>query len=395
VEVSHTDILVVATVAVLAPVLADLSRRAKVPIVVVEIFLGIIVGPEVLDLAGTDDFIESLSTFGLAFLFFLAGMEIDFERIRGNPVRFAVSGWLISLAIGAAAAVVLHVTGVIHATVLVALALTTTAMGTLMPILRDAGVLDQRFGNFVVGAGAVGEFGPVVIVSVILAFEADEPLRAALLFVFAAIVVVATLVALRARPARVVRLVQTTMGTSGQLAIRLSILLVVALAVLATEFGLDVILGAFAAGIVVGIVIRGTDAEEFSGKLDAVGFGFLIPVFFIATGMDYDLDALFSNASSLVLVPGFALLFLLGRGLPAWLLYRTDLSRPDRVSLALFSAAALPLLVAITQIGLDTHTMRPEVAVSLVGAGMLSVLVYPLLGLSWHRRAERERPIPE
>jgi Kef-type K+ transport system membrane component KefB len=203
---------------------------------------------------------------------------------------------------------------------------------------------------------------------------------------------VATLVALRARPARVVRLVQTTMGTSGQLAIRLSILLVVALAVLATEFGLDVILGAFAAGIVVGIVIRGTDAEEFSGKLDAVGFGFLIPVFFIATGMDYDLDALFSNASSLVLVPGFALLFLLGRGLPAWLLYRTDLSRPDRVSLALFSAAALPLLVAITQIGLDTHTMRPEVAVSLVGAGMLSVLVYPLLGLSWHRRPSASGP---
>jgi Kef-type K+ transport system membrane component KefB len=392
-EVSHTDILIVACVAVLAPILADLSKRAKLPIVVVEIFLGIIVGPQVLDLAATDDFIESLSTFGLAFLFFLAGMEIDFERIRGHPVRFGVAGWLISIGIGAAFAVILHVTGVIHATVLVALALTTTALGTLMPILRDAGILDQRFGNYVVGAGAAGEFGPVVIVSVILAFEADEPLRALLLFVFAAVVVGATLLALRARPARVVRLVQTTMGTSGQLAVRLSILLVVALAVLANEFGLDVILGAFAAGIVAGIVVRGTDSEEFLGKLDAVGFGFLIPVFFIATGMDYDLDALFSNASSLALVPGFALLFLVGRGLPAWFLYRGELSVSDRISLALFSAAALPLLVAITQIGLDTGTMRPEVAVSLVGAGMLSVLVYPLLGLSRHRRAERERPL--
>jgi Kef-type K+ transport system membrane component KefB len=394
-EVSHTDILVVACVAVAAPVLADLSKRAKLPIVVVEIFLGIIVGPEVLDLAGTDDFIESLSTFGLAFLFFLAGMEIDFERIRGHPVRFGVTGWLISIGIGAVFAVVLHVTGVIHATVLVALALTTTALGTLMPILRDAGILDQRFGNFVVGAGAAGEFGPVVIVSVILAFEADEPLRALLLFVFAAIVVAGTVIALRARPGRVVRLVQTTMGTSGQLAVRLSVLLVVALAVLASEFGLDVILGAFAAGIVTGIVIRGTDSEEFLGKLDAVGFGFLIPVFFIATGMDYDLDALFSNASSLALVPGFALLFLFGRGLPAMLLYRGELSRDDRISLALFSGAALPLLVAITQIGLDTHTMRPEVAVSLVGAGMLSVLIFPLLGLARHRRAERERPLEQ
>ena len=373
--------------------LADLSRRAKMPIVVVEIFLGIIVGPQVLGLADTDSFIEALSTFGLAFLFFLAGMEIDFERIRGAAARDGVAGWGISLGLGFAIALVLYLTGVVHATILVGLALSTTALGTLMPMLRDAGILDQRFGTFVVGAGAAGEFGPVVIVSIILAFEADEPLRALLLFVFAAIVVAATLVALRARPARVVRLVETTMGTSGQLAVRLSVLLIVALAVLASKFGLDVILGAFAAGIVVGIVIRGTESNEFLGKLDAVGFGFLIPVFFIATGMDYDLDALFSNPASLALVPGFTLLFLFTRGVPAMLLYRNRLPVGDRVSLALFSAAALPLLVAITQIGLDTHTMRTEVAVSLVGAGMLSVLVYPLLALARHRRTERDHPI--
>jgi Kef-type K+ transport system membrane component KefB len=393
VEVDQADILVVATVAVLAPVLADLSRSAKVPIVVVEIFLGIIVGPQVLDLAGTGSFIEALSTFGLAFLFFLAGMEIDFERIRGTPATEGISGWLISLVLGPLIALILHLTGVIHATILVGLALSTTALGTLMPILRDAGILDQRFGDFVVGAGAAGEFGPVVIVSVILAFEADEPLRALLLFAFAAIVVIATLVALRARPARVVRLVETTMGTSGQLAVRLSVLLIVALAVLASEFGLDVILGAFAAGIVVGIVIRGTEAHEFLGKLDAVGFGFLIPIFFIATGMDYDLDALFSDPVTLALVPGFTALFLVVRGLPALMLYRRNLPGGDRVSLALFSAAALPLLVAITQIGLDTHTMRADVAVSLVGAGMLSVLLYPLFGLARHRRTEREHPL--
>ena len=160
---------------------------------------------------------------------------------------------------------------------------------------------------------------------------------------------------------------------------------------LASEFGLDVILGAFAAGIIVGIVIRGTDAHEFAGKLDAVGFGFLIPVFFIATGMDYDLDALFSDAASIVLVPGFALLFLVIRGMPALLLYRRDLPLRRPLGPAAVLGAALPLLVAITQIGLDTHTMRPEVAVSLVGAGMLSVLIYPLLGLALHRRA-RARP---
>jgi Kef-type K+ transport system membrane component KefB len=392
-EVDHADILVVIAVAVLAPVLADASKRARVPIVVAEIFLGIIVGPQVLGLADTDSFIESLSTFGLAFLFFLAGIEIDFERIRGAPARDGAAGWLVSLALGLLIALVLHLTGAVHATILVGLALTTTTLGTLMPILRDSGILDQRFGNYVVGAGAVGEFGPLICVSVILAFDADEPLRALLLFVFAAIIVVATLFALRARPGRVVRLLETTMGTSGQLAVRLSLLLVVALAALASEFGLDVILGAFAAGIVVGIVIRGTDASEFLGKLDAVGYGFLIPVFFIATGMDYDLDALFSDAASLLLVPGFALAFLLCRGLPAIVLYRRRLPFSERLPLALFSAAALPLLVAITEIGLDTHTMRSEVAVSLVGAGMVSVLVYPLLALAAHRKAERERPI--
>jgi Kef-type K+ transport system membrane component KefB len=389
----QTDILIVAAVAVLAPVLADLSRRARLPTVVAEIFLGIAVGPEVLGLAHVDGFVEALSTFGLAFLFFLAGIEIDFERIRGLPARAGGLGWALSLALGAGVALALHVTGVIHATVLVAVALTTTTLGTLMPILRDSGVLDQRFGNFVVGAGTAGEFGPIVLVSVILAFEAAEPLRATLLFAFAAIVVVAAVVGTRLRPPRVVRLVATTMGTSGQLAVRLSLLLVVALVALAAEFGLDVILGAFAAGIVVGIVIRGSEAREYLGKLDAVGYGFLIPIFFIATGMSYDLDALTSSPAAIALVPGFAALFLVVRGVPALLLYRRALSRGERVSLALFSAAALPLLVAITQIGIDTHTMRTEVAVSLVGAGMISVLVYPLLALVVHRRAERHEPL--
>ncbi|MET0127605.1 MAG: cation:proton antiporter [Solirubrobacterales bacterium] len=391
-EIDLSNLLVVAGVAVLAPVLADLSRRARLPTVVAEIFLGILVGPELLGLAELDGILDALSTFGLAFLFFLAGIEIDFERIRGAPARAGARGGLLSVVLGGVVALALHLSGVIHATVLVALALTTTTLGTLMPILRDSGVLDQRFGRFVVGAGTAGEFGPIVLVSVILAFDADEPLRATLLFAFAAIVVVATVIAVRARPARVVRLLQTTMGTSGQLAVRLSLLLVIALAALAAEFGLDVILGAFAAGILVGIVIRDSEAREFLGKLDAVGYGFLIPVFFITTGMGYDLDALGEDPATLLMVPGFTLLFLVVRGLPAMLLYRKTLPRPDRIALALFSAAALPLLVAITQIGLDTHTMRSEVAVSLIGAGMLSVLVYPLLALLVHRRGERVEP---
>jgi Kef-type K+ transport system membrane component KefB len=390
VEITHADILVVAAIAAMAPILADLSRRVRVPIVVAEIVLGIIVGPELLDLASTDDFVESLSTFGLAFLFFLAGIEIDFERIRGAPTRLGVGGWVVSLALGLGIAVALWAAGAIDAPILVGLALTTTALGTLMPILRDSGVLDERFGKYVLGAGAAGEFGPVVIVSIILAVEAGEPWRTTLLFVFAALVVGATLLALRAQPARVVRLIETTMGTSGQLAVRLSVLLVIAMVALASEFSLDVILGAFAAGIIVGLVIRDRDAKEFEAKLDALGYGFLIPIFFIATGMDYDVDALLSSPSAIALVPGFALLFLIARGLPVWLLYRDELDRAERRTLALFSASALPLVVAITEIGTEVGVMREEEAAALVGAAMLSILLFPLLALLLRRRAARE-----
>ena len=388
-EITHVDVLVVAAIAAMAPILADLSRRIRLPIVVAEIALGIVVGPEVLDIARTDSFIEALSTFGLAFLFFLAGMEIDFARIRGAPLRLGAGGWLLSVALGLGVAVALWAAGAIGAPILVGLALTTTTLGTLMPVLRDSGILDERFGRYVLGAGTAGEFGPLVIVSIILAVEAGEPWRSVLLFAFAAIVVGSTVV-LRARPARVVRLVETTMGTSGQLAIRLSVLLVVALVVLASQFGLDVILGAFAAGIIVGLMIRDRDAHEFETKLDAIGYGFLIPVFFIATGMDFKADALLSSPSALALLPGFALMFLIVRGLPAWLLYRTELDRPARLSLAFFSASALPLVVAITEIGTDVGVMREEEASSLVGAAMLSILVYPVLALALRRRAARE-----
>ena len=390
-EITKVDILVVAAIAAAAPILADLSRRMRVPIVVAEIMLGIIVGPELLGLATSDVFISALSTFGLAFLFFLAGMEIDFERIRGAPSRLGAAGWGLSLALGLTVAIALWLAGMIDAPILVGLALTTTALGTLMPILRDSGILAERFGNYVVGAGAAGEFGPVVIVSIILAFEAGELWRSALLFVFAGIVVAATLFALRSRPSRVVRLIETTMGTSGQLAVRLSMLLIVALVVLASEFGLDVILGAFAAGVIVGLVIRDRDTREFEAKLDAVGFGFLIPVFFISTGMTFDVDALLSSSSAIALVPGFALLFLLCRGVPVELLYRGELSREERRPLILFSAAALPLLVAITEIGTEAGVMRADEASALVGAGMLSVLVFPLVALGLRERQARAR----
>jgi Kef-type K+ transport system membrane component KefB len=385
-EVSPNTLLIVVIVAVLAPIAADTTRIAF-PVVVAEILLGIAIGPEVLDWVRKDALIDALSEIGLAFLFFMAGMEIDFARIRGAPARLAAAGWLLSLAVGPLIAFALWTVGVVNAPLLVGLALTTTALGTLLPIIRDAGMLEQRIGGYVLGAGSVGELGPIVALSVGLALASGEAWRTTLLLVFAAAVVAVAALAVRARPPRLVRLVEATMHTSSQLAVRLALLVLVGLFVLARELGLDVILGAFTAGIVVGLVARGEGAEVFHIKLDAIGFGFFIPIFFIATGMDFNLDALVDEPQSLLLVPLFAGLFLLVRGLPAWLLYRRELPRPDLPPLALLSATALPLVVAITEVGTEVGHMHETEAVALVGAGMLSVLAFPLVALALRSRA--------
>jgi Kef-type K+ transport system membrane component KefB len=384
-EISRSNLLIVALVAVLAPILAD-TIRIKFPVVVAEILLGILIGPDVLGWVHTDALLSELSDIGLAFLFFMAGMEIDFDRIRGAPARLAATGWAISLALGPLIAALLWALGAVGAPLLVGLALTTTALGTLLPIVRDAGLLEQRLGAYVLGVGSAGELGPILAMSIGLALASGEPWRTALLFVFAAVVVVVAAVAVRAQPPRLVRLVEATMHTSGQLAIRLAMLVLIALYVLAAELGLDVILGAFTAGVVVGLVTRGKDAQVFHIKLDAIGFGFFIPIFFVQTGMEFDMDALFGDPSSLLLVPAFAALFLLVRGLPALLLYRGALDRPELPRLALLSATALPLIVAITEVGTETGHMDETEAVALVGAGMFSVLAFPLVALRARRR---------
>ena len=373
------SLLVVLAVAALAPVVADLPARVRVPGVVAEIVLGIVIGPQVLGLADTDELIETLSEFGLAFLFFFAGMEIDLVQMRGRPLAPAARGWAISLVLGMAAGAALWAAGVIGAPVLVGLALTTTALGALVPILRDAGLADGVLGRHVFAAGAAGEFGPIVGLSVILAVASGELWRTLLLLVFAAVAGITGLVAVRARPARLVRLVDATMHASGQLALRLAILLLGALVILASSLGLDIVLGGFAAGLIVGLIARGESAHDFHVKLDGIGYGFLIPIFFIATGLEFDLDALLGSAAALALVPGFALLFVLARGTPAWLLYRRELATRDRAALALMTSSALPLVVAITEVAVENGRLAELDAVALVGAGMLSLLAFPIL----------------
>jgi Kef-type K+ transport system membrane component KefB len=385
VEISRETLLVVLAVAALAPVLADLPTRLRVPVVVTEIVAGIIVGPQVLDLARPDPLLEALSELGLAFLFFMAGMEIDPERMRGRPAAIAARGWVGSLALGLAAAGLLYAVGGIGGPVLVGLALTTTALGALVPILKDAGLAEHRVGRLALAGGAAGEFGPIVALSIVLAVASGEPWRTVLLLVFAVVAVAAGALATRARPPRVVRLIEATMHSSGQLALRLSLLLLGGLVVLAGSLGLDVVLGAFTAGFIVGLVARGDESDAFHVKLEGVGYGFLIPIFFISTGLTFDLDAL-GEPATLVMVPVFAALFVLVRGLPTWLLTRAELVGRERTALALLTASALPLVVAITEVATENGKLSTDDAAALVGAAMLSLLVFPLVATALLRR---------
>jgi Kef-type K+ transport system membrane component KefB len=283
----------------------------------------------------------------------------------------------------------MHLAGLPDSGLVIGLGLTTTALGVLVPILKDSGESHSVFAVHVMATGAVGEFGPILAVSLLLGTRA--PTRTALLLLaFAVIALLAAALAMRPRPANVSRVVSATLRTSGQLAVRLTLLIVVALVWAADELGLDILLGAFSAGVVVRLFLSRGDSAEVevvTDKLEAVGFGFLIPIFFIVSGVRFDLSGLLSSTSALLLLPAIVALFLVVRGLPVLLVYRSALDGAHRRALGLFAASALPLVVVIANIGVETGRLQENFAAALVGAAMVSVAVLPLVALRLYRGA--------
>jgi Kef-type K+ transport system membrane component KefB len=381
------SLLVILTIAVVAPVLCEWVPRIRLPLVVAEIGLGILVGPQVLAWADAGPTIQVLARFGLASLFFLAGFEIDFPAIRGRPILLAALGWLASLVVCLGVGFGLQGCGVVDSGLIVGAALATTALGTLMPILRDAKELPTRFGAYAVASGAMGEFGPILLIALVLSSgEGERGSALVLMIVFTAIIVAGAFVALRFRPPRMVLLLQEKMHTSAQLPVRLAVLVLASLVILARDFGLDAILGAIAAGIVVALASPGEYGEALRHKLEGIGYGFFVPIFFVTTGLRYDLQALLSSRLALLQLPMFLGLFLVVRGLPA-LLVPKELDLRSRIALGLLSATQLPLVVAIAEIGVKSGRLKEETASSLVGAGMASVLLFPIAALSLRRMA--------
>lgn len=349
-----------------------------VPVVVLELVFGIVIGPHVLGLQVTP-FITFFADLGLALLFFFAGYEIDPQRIVGVPLQLALLGWSMSLAIGYVIGGALAAAGVVLSLLYTGSALVTTALGMLLPILSDAGELRTPLGTYLIAAGTVGEFGPMLLLTLIL--SAESILRnAVILLGFVLVVVAVGLFALRSSR-RTLPLLERTLHSSAQLAVRWVLVLIFALALLADRLGLDLLLGGFAAGMITRQLIKEQEQPVFDSKLTGVGFGVFVPFFFIVSGMRLDIPALIASPGGLAKVALFFVLFLIVRGTPALLLYRRVLAQRERLALAFLSSTQLPLVVAITDLATGTGHMRASTAAALVGAAALSTLVFPIVGL--------------
>ncbi len=374
---SASFFLIVLSAAVAAITVAVLPKRVAPPVIVLELLLGILIGPHGFELASTDEFSQFFSNLGLGMLFYFAGYEIDFERIRGRALQLGGLGWLVSIVLAYGLGGFLWGLGVIDSFVYTGSAMATTAIGTLIPILRDSGEIKTRFGTYLLGAGAVGEFGPILLVTLFL--STDHPLREALVliafvFIAVAIALLSMGVVWKELPA-----IEKTLEASDQLAVRVTVVLIFGLVGLAGHLHLDILLGGFVAGMITRAALRGHEVAVFDSKLTAVGFGFFIPFFFIFSGMNFDLEALGEIGAILKLAMFFAL-FLVVRGTPALLLYRHLLNARQRAALAFYSSTELPLVVAITTLAVEDGHMKSSTAAGLVGAAMLSTLVFPFVG---------------
>jgi Kef-type K+ transport system membrane component KefB len=377
------NLLIVVAVAFAAPLVLGFFPSVKLPSVVLEIIAGILIGPSVLGIVEVDEAVSVIALLGLAFLLFLAGLEIEFDKLRGEVLRYTAMGFAISFGIALVLAVLLKATGLIETPLLIAIILCATSLGVLIPVLKDAGEISSTFGQLIVAAGTIADFGAVILLSIF--FSGEGGVGATLLLIgslvlLAVVVFVAVKTAERSSLLRkdLVRLQDTT----AQIRVRGAVVLLVGFAAIADSLGLESILGAFIAGAILSLLDKdeAMTHPEFRRKLEAVGFGIFIPVFFVTSGVNYDLDALTSSASNVLMVPIFLAALVAARGLPA-LLYRKLLDARHTMIAGLMQATSLPFIVAAVAIGEDLDLIDAAEGAALIGAGLLSVLLFPVIGL--------------
>jgi Kef-type K+ transport system membrane component KefB len=391
-EIDFSGLVVVAAVAFTAPLLLGLAPALRLPAVILELVAGIAIGPSGFGWVELDPAIEVLSLVGLAFLLFLSGLEIDFERLRGRKIAVTGAGFAVSFGIALVAAFVLGAAGQVDTPLLVAIILVATSLGVVVPVLKDSNKASSDLGQLVIAAASIADFGAVILLSLFFSREASSTTTKLVLLggFFVVVAAFAVAVAGAERSRRLSDLLLRLQDTTAQIRVRGAFLLLVVFVALAETLGLEVILGAFLAGAVLSLVDRDRMMTHpaFRQKLEAVGFGVFIPVFFVSSGIQFDLGALFGSASTTALVPLFLLVLVLVRGLPA-LLYLPALGRRQTAVAALLQATSLPFIVAASMIGIEIGLLDDATGAALIAAGLLSVLVFPLLALSLLRSDER------
>jgi Kef-type K+ transport system membrane component KefB len=394
--ISFSGLLVVTVVAFAAPLLLGLSPARRLPFVVLEIVAGIVIGPSGLGWVKVDLPIAILSVVGLAFLLFLAGLEVELDRLKGRILLFVGGAFALSFGLALLVGYGLAATGQVKSPLLVAIIFSATSLGIVIPLLKDAGESTSNFGQLAIAGATIAEFGAVILLSLFFSREATSiGTKLVLLGSFVLLAMVFAFAVLRVEQSRrfsaiLLRLQDTT----AQIRVRGAFMLLIAFVALAQVLGLEVILGAFLAGVILRLVDRDRTMThpQFRQKLEAVGFGVFIPIFFVTSGLQFDLGALFASASTIVLVPIFLLALLLVRGVPA-LLYRPLVGTRRAVVAGLLQAISLPFIVAAAQIGMELGLLTRATGAALISAGLLSVLIFPVLALTILRRAELA-PVP-
>lgn len=388
--IQFSSLLLVGAVAVAVPLLLGLFPSVKVPSVVLEILGGIVVGPTVLGWVHLDVAVRVVADLGLGFLLFLAGFEIDLGMLNRRLLSVVGRAFIMSAVLAVGVAYGLQSGGLVIDGLLVGIMLLSTSLGVLVPVLKDIGETGTGFGQLIMAAGAVAELAPLVLLSVFFSVTSKDPLTEFGLFAgFLAFTAVAMVLIERLRRwRRLEEVVSRLENTSAQLRVRLAITLPLVFAVVAARFGLATILGSFLAGVILRRM-EGTSGEEieFSRKLEAIGFGFLIPVFFVSTGVGLDVHALFHSGRDMLAVPVFLAALLVIRGLPA-LLYAKTIGPRRAATAGLMQATSLTFIVVATAIGVETHHQRPSTAAALVVAGLLSLVLFPPLALKLMRRRQ-------
>lgn len=352
----------------------------NVPVVAIELGMGVLVGPSVAGLVASDGIIDFLSRLGLAFLFFRAGFEFRLKSVGADALRLGLIAWSASLGLAAVAVTLLYLIGFITAPVLIAIALSTTAFGILLPVLRQTNAVGEDLKRYVLGAAAVGEIGPLLLLSVALA--KDHRLDQVLItLLFVALSVGCIFLVARFRSEQTSSLILRRLADDEILPVRASLVLLLGFVYLANRFGIEIVIGAYAAGLAVAMLVHGTEAEVLEERLTMIGSGFFVPVFFIASGAELDLSTLVSSPGSMARLAVFCLLFLCIRAIPLHL-YGKALDKRDMPAFALLTSVTLSLVVAIAYLGVRKGQLSTENASALVGAAVLTVTVFPALAQS-------------